>query len=1022
MDELSFVEIPAGRLEELEKNPLDINKFFHRFSSQDQDLPDYYNAPKNKYLFVHDLPPLNNQFKRLSFWNCRGLNSSLNFLHDFLKGSSTDVLGICETFLDKNNTFQHYENYKFFHASRKQNKRGGVGIFIRDVFASSLRNEFMVWNVEMLFESCVVEVNDGRNTFLVIVVYRPPSSSIQEFLSQYESLLDALTQQHHPFYVMGDFNIDLMRHNVSTSNKGLEFLNISFLHGLSPTCLLPSRICDNHATLIDNIFTSENCLDTHIILNDTSDHCVVVSDFSGSGVEREKRPNKSYKRIINQKKIDEMKVKIGDIDWNDVLNVEDPNQSIVLFYSKFNQIFDQVCPMVLRKSKDLPRKPWVTESLLKSIKEKNRLYKVKMQYPNEINIENFKKYKNRLTLVLREAEAKYYQNEFRKCDSPRETWKLINEKMNNVKTRNIPSHITSHEGVKITDERGMAEAFADHFRKVGHGLVDQISAGTHNHRKYLPNKVDKTIFMYPIRFSEYQKAVTSLKNGFSAGCDGISTSLFKELAGVLFQPLLYIFNSCIKNGFFPVCLKVAKILPLFKKGDKDNPNNYRPITILSPVSKVFEKIIKSRFISFLEKNKFFSPNQFGFLSGRSTEQAVAALHHFLSEAMDDSYLAATIFFDIKKAFDTIDHAILFDKLENIGIRGIALDLMRSYLSERSFKVQVCEESSHIFPLENIGVPQGSVLGPILFLIYVNDLPNCMPSGDELPILFADDTAISLRAGNEEDLRLSLETVALNVNSWFHDNRLIPNLEKSEFMVFGRSSRSVKRVSFQIINIGASSIKRVDLFRYLGIYIDSTLSFKTHISKLKATVSRNLGCLHRLKFLFPYQIIRTLYFSLIDCYFQYCSTVWMLTFPSHLRGLQIVQNKSIRILDHFLAHPRKTEELSEIKTSFLFLDILDLQQILHLNLGIWFLKIQHKDHFFNSMKLLVENKHSLLSRARIKFLFPFVKIERSRLSLRYQLPHIANKYKLFELVSESPSLYIYKKKLKKMVLSAYSSGD
>ena len=146
---------------------------------------------------------------------------------------------------------------------------------------------------------------------------------------------------------------------------------------------------------------------------------------------------------------------------------------------------------------------------------------------------------------------------------------------------------------------------------------------------------------------------------------------------------------------------------------------------------------------------------------------------------------------------------------------------------------------------------------------------------------------------------------------------------------------------------------------------------------------------------------------------------MLTFHSHLRRLQIVQNKAIRILGLFLIHPRKTKELSETKTSFLFLDILHLQQIFHLNIGIWFLEIQR---FFNKIKLLVENKHSHLSRARNKFLFPFIKNERSRLSLRYQLPEIANKYKLLHLISDSPSLYTYKKKLKEIVLSAFSSGD
>ena len=174
-------------------------------------------------------------------------------------------------------------------------------------------------------------------------------------------------------------------------------------------------------------------------------------------------------------------------------------------------------------------------------------------------------YKNQITFVLREGEAKYYQKKFRECDSPRKTWKIINERINNVKTRNIPSHVTTNAGVKIKDERVIGEAFANHFRKIGRDLVDQISDGTHNHRNYIPNKLDKTIFMYPIQFLEFQKAVTSLKNGFSIGCDGMSTSLFKELAEVLSQPLLFIFNSCMKNGLFPVCLKVAKVLPLFIK-------------------------------------------------------------------------------------------------------------------------------------------------------------------------------------------------------------------------------------------------------------------------------------------------------------------------------------------------------------------------------------------------------------------------------------------------------------------------
>ena len=156
--------------------------------------------------------------------------------------------------------------------------------------------------------------------------------------------------------------------------------------------------------------------------------------------------------------------------------------------------------------------------------------------------------------------------------------------------------------------------------------------------------------------------------------------------------------------------------------------------------------------------------------------------------------------------------------------------------------------------------------------------NAIGNSDESPILFADDTEISWKAGNEKDLRMTLETVPFNVNSWFHSDRLVPNLEKSEYVVFGRSLRALERVSFKTISIGTSSIKRVDVFRYLGIYIDTILSFKAHINKIEATMSRNLGCLHKVKLLFPYQIMRKLYFSLVECYFQYCPTVWMLDIP------------------------------------------------------------------------------------------------------------------------------------------------
>ena len=380
-------------------------------------------------------------------------------------------------------------------------------------------------------------------------------------------------------------------------------------------------------------------------------------------------------------------------------------------------------------------------------------------------------------------------------------------------------------------------------------------------------------------------AINSLNLHKASGYDNIS-SFFLRLGNEILAPILSVyFGVVFELGFFPQTFKTAKVVPIFKAGDEHLVRNYRFISLLSCLSKVLEKVIKNRFINFFEKHEIFYDFQYGFRTKRGVMNALLDVIIPIYNAIERNKFTALLLMDLRKAFDTVSHQILLQKLLHNGIRGSAYCLIESYHSNRQQFVSINNSASS---LKSISI--ASILGPLPFLIYVNDLTNatfCQPR------LFADDTCLALNNSSLNALEVKCNCELRRLHNWCNANELQINPEKSTIIIFPpKLNLSRPEVNF-IYN--TSSISLCDSAKYLGVTIDITLNFKPHIIALEKRVSRSVGILNKLRFLFPSSTLLLLYYALVHPYLVYGLPIWGNTFETYLSKLQTLQNKAIRII-------------------------------------------------------------------------------------------------------------------------------
>ena len=414
----------------------------------------------------------------------------------------------------------------------------------------------------------------------------------------------------------------------------------------------------------------------------------------------------------------------------------------------------------------------------------------------------------------------------------------------------------------------------------------------------MPRKnIVQPIKMRVIRNILIKAKLNSLKTNKAIGLDNISARLLKDSADVITTSLTKLYNRSLATSIFPAVWKCGKVTALFKSGDHCNANNYRPITILPTASKILERAVHSQVYSYLLRENILTPKQFGFRPKLSTAIALTYFTDNILDNLDKGSIAGAVFLDLSKAFDTVSHDRLIQKLGTIGFSQPTINWFSSYLSNRFQVTSIGLEQSSTQPV-HVGVPQGSILGPLLFLIYVNEIPSTVNSCDIS--LYADDTVLFCSAKTTIELEQKLNSDLQNLSRWFGANRLTLNTSKCKFMVFGSNAKLAKLQNINLL-INNRPLNRVESFKYLGITLNQTLSWSDHIEALFTKVNQSLGIIRRVKHLLTVGSRRTLVNSLVMPIFDYADFVWGDKNNSVLmNNLQVLHNKAAKII--LDAHP------------------------------------------------------------------------------------------------------------------------
>ena len=720
--------------------------------------------------------------------NVRSAQSNMDALTIVLSELEHDftIVGISETWLSEQNIdLYSMPRYNAFHSCRRNRRGGGVALYVKNHVSASRRPEFCL-NVDHL-ESVFVELKNVNHQsshenpttrFILGVVYRPPNTCVAEFLNSMQEILQVILSERKTAFIMGDFNIHM--DNCDSDPLAQSFMDLMNSAMFLPLIDKPTRVTTKTAHTIDNIFS--NKLATNLINGilhcDATDHYPIFTLIPSLTASHN---NTQRTRIFSERNRRLFTAQLEEVNWTVTLASTLVSDATESFLEEFKTKYDECFPLMPQSSQMITskRKPWVSRELRILLRKKNAAFTKFRKNPTLFNEIRYRSLKIQARRSLRSAEREYYHSliEDNKLNM-RRTWQIIREVIGCPSRSSIPTQMQHDEQVFSGNDE-IAEAFGDFFGRIGRDISTAIEASPVHPNQFLQGNYPDYLSFNLATEAEISAILSSMRNS-CAGHDAIRPLIVKENADSLVPPITHIINLSMIQGSVPDQFKIAQITPVHKAGNTDLINNYRPISVLTVLSKVLEKVVCKRLVSFFDAHSVLSNSQFGFRRKHSCELPLILATEFIRKALDDGDHVIAVFLDLRKAFDVVSHQILLGKLAHYGIRGTTLQWMTSYLNTRVQSVKISGSTSSQ-KIVTHGVPQGSVLGPLLFLAYVNDLKVHNPDFAKI-LLYADDTTILVRHSDLDRLVDLVNTELQFLSQWFISNRLSVNLDKTQLYV------------------------------------------------------------------------------------------------------------------------------------------------------------------------------------------------------------------------------------------------
>ena len=822
---------------------------------------------------------------RICHLNVRSLYGKIDEIRVIVLSSEIDIFCISESFLDDSisNSEIDIPGYDIERRDRPNGRGGGVLMYIKSGTKYKPRPD--IGNTSNRVESIWIEIISSKrsvSSHLICCIYRPPSSNV----TYYNEMLDVIEKamsEDKEVVLLGDLNYNYQL-DESLSSNPIHY--IENLFGLNQLIIENTRVTKSTSTLLDVILTSDrnSHANNKVFKFALSDHYLIYTCIKNVNVENvhktiEFRSYKNFNEALFVKDISEC-ITFHDIEMNAITCIE---STWDLWLKSFISISDRHAPRISTRVRN-KHNPWITNEIVKVMYKRDHAHKKAIQaITNEDLWFEYRRLRNFVTSKINEAKSSYLSDITPKLKhDSKSVWKELNRVTGNKKNANkVPSFISN-------------EKLNSFFSSIGQNLLSKLPQ---------PGKLNwknpECIYKFEFKPIEPTCVLNHLKKlSLDSKLDVLhmDTRLLNISATYIVNSLCCILNASLLTGVIPRDLKIARITPVYKgKGSKYDESNYRPISVIASLAMILEREVAKQVMKYLLDNDLICIDQFAFLKNHST---VTSLHRLVDdwfEAFNEGESVLACFFDVMKCFDSINHTILLQKLSFYGFKELSHKWFSNYLTERQQLVS-CNGKSSSLRYVTTGVPQGSALGPLLFILFINDFPQHIKNS--LSNIFADDCCVYAFGKDLDQTKIKFQNSVNEANEWYINNNLPVNVPKSMCMlsvpehISNRLDDSQKLLNTKLNDEYLSQVSNAP---YLGMLMDSSLKWNDHVLKLCKRISGKLALLSRLRKFIDKDTLLLLYNNIIQPNIDYAISVWGYTSSLNRAMVTRLQHRAARII-------------------------------------------------------------------------------------------------------------------------------